>query len=169
MKKKDKLFQGREVYAQLLQPDGGMSFRKQGLLISDAFLVSNLVEVLTRVSSGSVNLTELERDKLAAAQELFDRLMRAERYVNQERTNLMPQPEGVGVITSIMDEGWIRLDERIAGVANLIQQVRKTEILLTLPLTDEIYASSIQFLRSIHRGIMDQLTEYPGEPTTYLF
>ena len=154
-----------ETKARFLYPDRGVSFRKQGRLIQNAFLVSGLVEIIARVLEEQSPPTEPERIKLSDGVQLLERLKRAEQYVNQETVNLIPQPEEeINVVSSIIDEGWHQLGSSIDNAATVIHHIVESEQLPD-PLPVNSYRSALELFRTLHREIMDQLAEIHTDAT----
>jgi hypothetical protein len=149
-------------YGYFLQHDKGIAFQREGRLIQDAFLVSSLIEVLSRVFKERTPPGELERVRLSAGANLLQKLKRAERYVSQDSVNLVPQPEGVGVIVSILENGWEHVDSSIDNASSVIGETLDSQQLATSP-TDKSFKDAIEFLRTVHRGITKQLTDLPDD------
>jgi hypothetical protein len=144
-------------YSSLVQ-DNSFSFRQQGRLIHDAFLVSNLLRILTRIirEHGVPNIAE--KTELTAGLELLKRLQKADHYVHWDDVNLLAKPEGVGVVTTMIREGWNREKNSIEFAANRIAALSQAQETPAGSQLDE-YQMVNELLLRIHRSIMDQLDE----------
>ena len=158
---------GKRSYALFFQHNEGLAFQEECRLIEDAFLVSSLIEILTDYHNKGRLLTELEQDSLEDGLRFLKKLSKAERYISEDALNLIPQPEGVRVVSLIiMETGKEEAAENITVTENVLHQTATSkEQLAPIPVVS--YEKAIAFLRTLLRGMTKQLAQIPDDHTAF--